>query len=53
MLQSALAQAEQDPAILKESEKHLIPLTFGSVRPRFDEADGVFRQLAEFAIGML
>ena len=52
-LQTALAQAEHDPAIRQEYERHLIPLVFGSVRPRFDEAYGVFRQQAEFLIGTL
>lgn len=52
-LQVALVQAEQDPAIRQEYEKHLIPLIFGSIRPSFDEAYGVFRQQAEFLIGTL
>lgn len=52
-LQSALAQAEQDPAIRQDYEMHLIPLVFGSVRPSFDEAYGVFRQQAEYLVGTL
>jgi len=52
-LQTALAQAEHDPAIRQEYERHLIPLVFGSVCPSFDEAYGVFRQQAEFLIGTL
>lgn len=52
-LQLALVQAEQDPAIRQEYERHLIPLIFGSIRPSFDEAYGEFRKQAEFLIDTL
>ena len=53
VLLAALEQAERDPAIREDYEARLLPLVFGSVRPGFDEAYGVFRQQAEFLLDVL
>ncbi|HBP6460497.1 TPA: nucleotidyl transferase AbiEii/AbiGii toxin family protein [Pseudomonas aeruginosa] len=53
VLSAALGQAEKDPAIREDYDARLLPLVFGSVRPGFDEAYGVFRQQAEFLIDVL